>query len=281
MCTLGKLKLLVRIGEDKVTGYHPVGVKQDFADLKSCSKALNSRLISVVVLFEILCSTVGAGEIKVKVTGLFITKVCHVTRNTFDSIFISAFLGLTLTAIYNNYYYIMHAVLAVFAIVSPSILSGVGNSIITDSQEKNYLDMKKFNFIYMWLAGCCTVCLLCLYQPFTKIAFGKDMMFPFPVVILFCVYFYVLKMGDIRAIYSDACGLWWENRWRNILEALANLVLNFIFGNLWGVYGIISATLISLFFIIKLMNNSLRKNAVWKIQTASTLDIIQQPEDDR
>ena len=74
-------------------------------------------------------------------------------------------------------------------------------------------------------------------------------MFPFPVVILFCVYFYVLKMGDIRAIYSDACGLWWENRWRNILEALANLVLNFIFGKLWGVYGIISATLISLFFI--------------------------------
>ena len=188
-------------------------------------------------------------EIKVKVTGLFITKVCHVTRNTFDSIFISAFLGLTLTAIYNNYYYIMHAVLAIFAIVSPSILSGVGNSIITDSQEKNYSDMKKFNFIYMWLAGCCTVCLLCLYQPFTKIAFGKDMMFPFPVVILFCVYFYVLKMGDIRAIYSDACGLWWENRWRNILEALANLVLNFIFGKLWGVYGIISATLISLFFI--------------------------------
>ena len=188
-------------------------------------------------------------EIKVKVTGLFITKICHVTRNSFDSIFISAFLGLRLTAIYNNYYYIMHALLSVFGIIWPAILAGIGNSIVTESQEKNYSDMKKFNFIYMWLAGCCTVCLLCLYQPFTQIAFGKDMMFAFPVVILFCVYFYVLKMGDIRAIYSDACGLWWENRWRNILEAVSNIILNFILGKFWGVYGIVIATLISLFFI--------------------------------
>ena len=202
---------------------------------------------------EIFCKGKISGEIreeiKVKVKGLLINKLCLVSRNSFDSIFVSAFLGLKLTAIYNNYYYIMNAVVALLGVVAPSILSGVGNSIVTESQQKNYADMKKFNFIYMWLSGWCTVCLICLYQPFSELAFGKDMLFPFPVVILFCLYFYVLKMGDIRAIYSDACGLWWENRWRAIIEAALNLGLNFILGKFFGVYGIVVATLVSLFFI--------------------------------
>ena len=56
-------------------------------------------------------------------------------------------------------------------------------------------------------------------------------------------------MGDIRSIYSDARGLWWENRWRAVAEAAANLVLNFVMGKFFGVPGIVAATLISLFLI--------------------------------
>lgn len=196
-------------------------------------------------------------DIKVKVKGLFINKLCAVSRNSFDSIFVSAFLGLTQTAIYNNYFYIMNGVIALLGIVVPSILAGVGNSIVTESQQKNYSDMKKINFIYMWLSGWCTTCLLCLYQPFTELAFGKEMLFPFPVVILFCLYFYVLKMGDIRGVYSEAKGLWWENRYRAVIEVLANLVLNFVLGKFFGVYGIIIATLISLFVINFLWGSSI------------------------
>ncbi len=196
-------------------------------------------------------------EIKIKVKGLLINKLCAVSRNSFDSIFVSAFLGLTQTAIYNNYFYIMNGVIVLLGIIASSILAGVGNSIVTETQQKNYADMKKINFIYMWLSGWCTTCLLCLYQPFTELAFGKEMLFPFPVVILFCLYFYVLKMGDIRGVYSEAKGLWWENRFRAIIEAAANLILNFALGKIWGVYGIIIATLVSLFVINFLWGSSI------------------------
>lgn len=188
-------------------------------------------------------------EIQIKVKGLLINKLCAISRNSFDSIFLSSFLGLTATAIYNNYFYIMNGITIMFSIIGSSILAGVGNSVATESQQKNYSDMKKFNFIYMGLASWSTVCLLCLYQPFTELAFGKEMLFPFPVVTLFCIYFYVLRMGDIRALYSEAKGLWWENRFRAVTEAVLNIVLNFILGKLFGVYGIVAATLISLFFI--------------------------------
>ena len=115
-----------------------------------------------------------------------------------------------------------------------------------ETQNKNYEDMLKFNFLYMWIAGWCTICLLCLYQPFIEISFGKNMTFSYYIVVAFAAYFYALKMGDIRGLYSDAAGLWWENRYRAIAESLANIILNIILVQICGVLGIIMATMISL-----------------------------------
>ncbi len=188
-------------------------------------------------------------KIKKQVSGLMISKICAVSRNSLDSIFVSAFLGLTITAMYGNYYYVMNAVVAILNVIGNAFLAGVGNSIVTESREKNYSDLMKINFIYMWLSGWCTVCLLCLYQPFMELWVGEELMFSVPVVILFCIYFYSLEMGVIRGVYSDAAGLWWENRYRAIAESVANFVLNYIFGKFFGIAGIIFATLVSLLVI--------------------------------
>ena len=188
-------------------------------------------------------------DIKKRVAGLMVQRICATTRNSFDSIFISAFLGLNVVAIYSNYYSIMSSIIGVMSIITSSIIAGVGNSIVTESKEKNYKDMNKINFIYMWLSGWCTVCLACLFQPFMEIWMGKEYMFSYGVVILLCIYFYSLKMGDIRAVYSDAKGLWYENRFRAIAESIANLLLNLLLVNLLGLYGIIIGTLISLLII--------------------------------
>ena len=101
----------------------------------------------------------------------------------------------------------------------------------------------------MWISGWCTICLACLFQPFMKVWMGEEYMFDFGVVILFCIYFYALKMGDIRAAYSDAKGLWYENRYRAIFESIANIILNLVLVHFLGIYGIISGTLISLLII--------------------------------
>lgn len=188
-------------------------------------------------------------NIREKVSGLVVTSVCVVSRNAFDSIFVSMFLGLVDTTMYNNYYYIMNSIIAVMIVPASSIMAGLGNSVAVETPEKNYRDMNRLNFAYMWVSGWFTVCLLCLYQPFMKIWMGEALMFPFSVVVLFCLYFYVLKMGDIRGLYVEATGIWWEQRFRSIAEAVANLVLNYLLGKYYGVYGIIAATLISLFLI--------------------------------
>lgn len=188
--------------------------------------------------------------IKKQVSGLMIQKLCSTTRNSLDSIFISAYLGLNMVAIYGNYYSIINAIIGMMSIITTAIVPGIGNSIVTESVEKNYSDMNKFNFIYMWISGWCTICLACLFQPFMKIWMGEQYMFSsYFIVLLLCIYFYALKMGDIRAAYSDAKGLWWENRYRAIAESLANLILNWILVQKFGVAGVIIATLISLLVI--------------------------------
>lgn len=188
-------------------------------------------------------------EIKKNVKGLMVAKVCGISRNMFDSIFISAFLGIVMAGIYSNYFYVLNTVSALLSVIVPSIIGGVGNSIKLDSVEKNYSDMTRIDFVYMIVSGWCTVAMLCLYQPFMKIWAGEDNMFSFDIVILFSLYFYIRQMGSVRAIYSDAAGLFWENRYRTIAEAVANVVLNMALVRIWGVRGIVLATILTLFFI--------------------------------
>lgn len=187
-------------------------------------------------------------DLKKQVIGLIVRKLATYSRNTFDSMFISAFLGLEIVAVYGNYYYIMDSIVMLLAVVKTSMAGGVGNSIALDSVEKNALDMKRINFLYMIISGWCSICLLCLYQPFMKLWVGEDMLMPMYMAVLFAIYFYVLKMSDIRTLYSESMGIWWQGRYLSVVEATANIILNAVFIKWMGVFGIVLATLISYLF---------------------------------
>ena len=82
-----------------------------------------------------------------------------------------------------------------------------------------------------------------------KIWVGEKMMFNYKVVILLYIYFYIDKMGEIKAVYSDAAGLWWKNRYRTAVETVVNIILNLLLVKIWGIYGIFLATIVTLFFL--------------------------------
>lgn len=185
--------------------------------------------------------------IKKLVSGTFIQRICAVTRNSLDSICISAFLGLTLTAIYNNYYMILNGITVFVGVIHSAFSGGVGNHVVTKSVDENFEELINLNFLYLWIGGWCAICLCNLYQPFMKLWMGESMMLPFAAIALLAAYFYILKLCDIPSVYSAANGLWWEHRYRAIVETICNLVLNIGLGKLYGVLGIIVATNISVF----------------------------------
>ena len=190
-----------------------------------------------------------AATLKPQVYGILIGKLRGVSRNGIDSICITTFLGLTMAAIYSNYLCIHNAVISLSGVLCTAMMASVGNSIAVETPEKNYTDMRRFNFIYMLLAGWASICFLCLYQPFVRLWVGEGLMLQFPEVVALTAYFYVLKMGDMRWVYFEGAGLWWKARYYALAEALVNICLNIVLAKYFGVLGIILATLVSLFFI--------------------------------
>ena len=186
-------------------------------------------------------------NIKRQVGGLAIGKLCLTTRNSFDNIVLSLFCGLIDVAIYSNYFYVLTAVQGLTGVILQGISAGIGNSVATESREKNYIDFKKFYFYFSWISSWCSICMLCLYQPFMTIWVGKELTASFSVAILFTVYFYITQLGQIRALYNNAAGIWWELRYSAILEIFANLLLNFVLGYFFGMKGIVGATIITVF----------------------------------
>ena len=69
------------------------------------------------------------------------------------------------------------------------------------------------------------------------------------MLILFCGLFYCYKMGDMCAVYRQAAGLWWQDRYRPFVEAVTNLVLNITLVQIIGMAGVVLSTIICLVFI--------------------------------
>ena len=223
------------------------------------------RSIVVKKLYpEIKCegklSDKSKAEIKKKVLGLMVYKISEVCRNSFDSIVLSAFLGLVILANYQNYYFIMTAVISIFTLISNAIIASIGNSIAIETTEKNHMDFRGILLLYGWLDSWCTCCLACLYQPFMKIWMGEENMLSFGMVILFCIYFFVLSIANVCFTYRQAAGLWWEDRFRPVLEAVTNLLLNIIFVRCFGAAGILVATILT----IALLNIPLSIRVLYK-----------------
>lgn len=188
-------------------------------------------------------------KIKETTLGAAIGKVCSATRGTCDNIIISAFLGLHLLAIFDNYYYILASIVSILSVIEQSLVAGVGNSIETESVDKNQRDFTTINFLYMWIVGFCTTCLICMYQPFMILWVGNEQLVSTSTMLLFGLYFYVYGLSSIPSVYANANGLWWKMKTKSIFEVVLNLGLNYMFVKLWGINGILIATISTLVFI--------------------------------
>lgn len=181
-----------------------------------------------------------------RIRDIFTGKLGSVVLQYADTIVLSAFMGLTALAIYQNYFFILSSVLAIVEIVISSIMAGLGNSFVTESKGKNYADMHTFTFIFLWLTGVCTCCFLGMYQPFVEIWVGEDLMLPFGMVISFAMYFFVFALNRLLSVYKDAAGLWHMDRFNPLVCAIVNLALNLLLIRPLGMYGVVLSTVISL-----------------------------------
>ena len=184
-----------------------------------------------------------------RIRDLFTSKIGMVVVNSADAIVVSSFMGLTSLAIYQNYFFPVNAVMGLVTVIYQACTAGIGNSIITETEEKNYYDFKKFTFLITYISSLCSTCFLVLMQPFMEIWMGKRLMLGYPFVVCLVAYFYISEINRLLNLYKDAAGLWHEDRFRPIITAITNLVMNIIMVQYWGLYGVILSTVLSMVIV--------------------------------
>lgn len=164
-----------------------------------------------------------------------------------DNILISSMLGLVLLGAYSNYSLIISTLTAVFVLVNNAIKGSVGNLIASADKEYVFNRFKKINFLFSFLSTFATVCMLVLFQPFISVwtKSNSTYLLNFSTVVLLCLSFYFGKMRSGAGVFKECAGLFKQDQWKPIVEAVVNLVASIVLGLFMGLNGIILGTIIS------------------------------------
>lgn len=176
---------------------------------------------------------------------IFLNKIGVVLSNSFDSIVISAFLGLTILAQYQNYLYIWTAIWWLAGTIFNATRAGIGNSLICEDKDKVFNDFKTFTMIIAWIIVIVISGFTNLFQPFIRMWVGEKNVLSNAIVLCLSAYFLMRFIEYFLSTYKEAAGIWHSDRFRPLVSGIFNLILNLILVQFIGLYGVVISTVLS------------------------------------
>ncbi len=176
---------------------------------------------------------------------LSLHKLATVVVRSTDNLLMSAFVGLSTVGIYSNYKLVLNNINYVFNRITNSFTGSLGNLYATEESSRVYeiyraLDLGGF-LLYGYVSGGMYV----LFNLFIEVVFGADYLFPGIVVLIIVTEFLISGLRQINLQFREAMGLFWNDRYKAVAEALINLVVSICLAQKFGVAGIIGGTIIS------------------------------------
>lgn len=162
-----------------------------------------------------------------------------------DSIILSKFVSLESAGLYSNYSMIISGLQVLLGQLLGNFVSSVGNAHVKLSKSENYAIYKKLLFIDLWISCVAVVCTYLLINDFIFIWIGEKFLFDKFTVIMLCLQFYILISRQINISYIYGCGLFTQDRFRPLIEAVINLVLSIIGVKYLGIVGVFIGTVVS------------------------------------
>ena len=184
-------------------------------------------------------------DIRGNVRAMMLHRVGTVAVFSTDNILISKFVGLATVGLYSNYMLIRGFLNVMINALFQTITPLMGKLNATAAMEHRREAFGILDFFSAWLFGWMSICLLWLYDPFIHIWLGEDYLLPKTVVLMIVVNFYVSSMRIPVSNTRSTIGLFRDNRYQSILEAVLNLGISVILAQQWGITGILAGTLIS------------------------------------
>jgi O-antigen/teichoic acid export membrane protein len=167
-----------------------------------------------------------------------------------SNLILSKFVGLSAVGLYSNYYLVVNAANSFVGQFFTSITASIGNLLVLESSEKKQIIFKVIEFIVAWqgIIVCCGFYVL--LNPLIELWLGKKFLFDIIIVDWLIVNFYLMYMRKAVLTFSDASGLYWNDRYKPLAETIITPIVSIyltiyygVIGVIWG--GIISTLLIS------------------------------------
>lgn len=191
-------------------------------------------------------TTEEKSNIKQNVFALFFQKIGDVIVNATDNIIITKALGLIIEGIYSNYYLITSNINVLALSVINALVGSVGNFVA----EKNTNDQRRFFndllFANFWIYLNCSVCIFVLSEPFISLFFGKAYVLGNYTMWAIAGCFYLTGIRRSVGIYKEVTGLFWNDRYRSLIEAVVNLIASIGLAKVLGVAGVKLGTIIGI-----------------------------------
>ncbi|MDD3412030.1 MAG: hypothetical protein PHY12_14595, partial [Eubacteriales bacterium] len=178
--------------------------------------------------------------------GLSMYRMSGTILNATDNLVLGKWIGFAVIAVYSNYTLITTALTTVFSLLFTSFTASVGNLNVTDDSGRKAFVFRCLNLLDGWLYGFAAVSLLVLADPFIALVFGPDWTFGGRwIVPIIALNFLTSGLLETTIMYKDACGLFWQGRWRPVCSAGLNVALSIWWVGPWGIEGVLAATIVS------------------------------------
>ncbi len=184
-------------------------------------------------------------EIGRNVRAMLLHRIGAVAVFNTDNLLISKFVGVATAGLYSNYMMIRGFLNLMVSALFDAITPALGNLTATATDERRQTAFYRLHFFSAWLFGWMSICLCCLCDPFINLWLGEGYLLSKRAVFLIVANFYVNSMRTPVNNTKSVLGLFWEDRYKSIVEAIFNLAVSVILARRWGVEGILAGTLLS------------------------------------
>lgn len=177
-------------------------------------------------------------DLWIKTKQVFAFKLSHLIFNGSINILISAFVSLSMVAMYGNYYMLMSKVTAFFDGIFTSMGASIGNLIAEGDKEKLMRVFYELMSLRYFVAGLCSITMYFAIPKLIVIWLGEQYLLPTTVLVLISLHSFILQARLTVTNFKDAYGLF-QDVWAPIAEVVIAIVGAIILGRLYGLSGIL------------------------------------------
>lgn len=162
-----------------------------------------------------------------------------------DNLLMSKFVSLVSVGLYSNYYMILTSLNVFAGQIFKSIVASVGNLHVEADVDHKIRVYRNLDFFTKWLYGYLSISLLVLFNHFIGWWIGEDFLFSSVIVLMIVINFYMTGIRNTNNTFITAMGLFWEGRYKPILESVINLLVSIVLAQRFGVIGVLIGTFVS------------------------------------